>query len=219
MRVLVVDDEPGVRDSVSNALRLSGLDVAVAEDGFAALDLVRADPPDAIVLDVMMPDLDGLETCRALRAEGHRMPVLMVTARDSARHRTAGLAAGADDYLVKPFALPDLVARLRALLRRPAPAGGLTLIPTDQLLASEDRQAVLSAIEYRLVEAFLDHPGLVLGKSALFEHVWHYDFGGASAILDPYLDSLAAKLATLGWRLVAAPEGYELRALPANTKP
>jgi two-component system response regulator MprA len=213
VRILVVDDEPGVRESVSGALRLAGLDVTVAEDGFAALDLVRADPPDAIVLDVMMPDLDGLETCRALRAEGHRMPVLMVTARDSARHRTAGLTAGADDYLVKPFTLPELIARLRSLLRHPGRTDGLTLSPTGQVLASDDRRAALSTIEYRLVEAFLDHPGLVLGKAALFEHVWSYDFGGGSAVLDPYLDSLAGKLTALGWCLVAAPEGYELRAL------
>jgi two-component system response regulator MprA len=212
MRVLVVDDEPGVRDSVSSALRLAGLDVVVAEDGFAALDLVRADPPDAIVLDVMLPRLDGIDTCRTLRAEGHRLPILMLTARDGARQRTAGLTAGADDYLVKPFTLPELIARVRALLRRPGPSSGLTLNPTGQLLASDGRRALLGAIEYRLAEAFLDHPGLALGKAALFEHVWHYDFGGASAILDPYLDSLAGKLAALGWGLVTVPQGYALRA-------
>ncbi|GAA1795379.1 response regulator transcription factor [Planosporangium flavigriseum] len=214
MRVLVVDDEPSVREMVSRALRLAGLDVATAEDGSAALDLVRVDPPDAIVLDVMMPRMDGIETCCALRAEGHGVPVLMMTARDSAPYRVAGLAAGADDYLVKPFALPDLIARVRALLRRPAPSAALALDPTGQLLMSNGRRATLNTIEYRLAEAFLDHPGLVLGKAALFEHVWHYDFGGASTILDPYLDSLDSKLAALGWRLVTAPEGYELRALP-----
>jgi two-component system response regulator MprA len=214
MRVLVVDDEPGVRESVSSALRFAGHEVSVADDGVTALDLVRADPPDVIVLDVMMPRMDGLETCRTLRAEGHRLPVLMLTALDGTQSRTAGLAAGADDYLVKPFALPELLARLQALLHRPDPADGLTLNPTGRLLASDDRHATLSTIEYRLVEAFLDHPGLVLGKAALFEHVWNYDFGGESTVLDPYLDSLAGKLTALGWRLVTAPEGYELRALP-----
>jgi two-component system response regulator MprA len=215
MRVLVVDDEPGVRESVSSALRLAGHEVSVAEDGFTALDLARADPPDAILLDVMMPRMDGIDTCRTLRAEGHRLPILMMTARHSAEHRAAGLTAGADDYLVKPFRLPELIARLRALLRHPGPAGGLTLNPTGQLLASDGRQATLTAIESRLVEAFLAHPGLVLGKAALFEHVWSYDFGGGSTVLDPYLGSLAGKLTALGWCLVAAPEGYELRAPPA----
>jgi two-component system response regulator MprA len=214
MRVLVVDDEPGVRESVSSALRFAGHEVSVADDGVIALDLVRADPPDVIVLDVMMPRMDGLETCRTLRAEGHRLPVLMLTARDGAQNRTAGLAAGADDYLVKPFALPELLTRLRALVRQPDPVGDLTLRPDGRLAAGDGRETGLSAIEYRIVEAFLDRPGAALAKAALFQHVWNYDFGGGSTVLDPYLTSLAAKLTALGWCLVAAAEGYELRALP-----
>jgi two-component system response regulator MprA len=214
MRVLVVDDEPGVRESVSSALRFAGHEVSVADDGITALDLVRADPPDVIVLDVMMPRMDGLETCRTLRAEGHRLPVLMLTARDGTQNRAAGLAAGADDYLVKPFALPELLARLRALVRQPDPVGDLTLRPAGRLAAGDGRETALSAIEYRIVEAFLDHPGAALAKAAIFQHVWNYDFGGRSAVLDPYLNSLAAKLTALGWGLVTAPEGYELRALP-----
>ncbi|NJC71698.1 response regulator transcription factor [Planosporangium thailandense] len=224
MRILVVDDEPGVRESVSRGLGLAGFDVRTAPDGAAALDLVRdavahGEPPDAVVLDVMMPGMDGIETCRALRAEGHRMPVLMMTARDSGWLRSAGLRAGADDYLVKPVPLPELTAHLRALLPGPGPAGGLTLGPGGRLLAGDGREITLSSIEYRLAEAFLDHRDAPLGKAALFEHVWHYDFGGGSKVLDPYLESLAAKLATVGWCLVAAPDGYRVIRAERTAQP
>jgi two-component system, OmpR family, response regulator MprA len=210
VRVLVVDDEPGVRETVSRALLLDGYEVSVADNGMTALDLVRTERPDAIVIDVMMPRMDGLETCRALRAEGHRLPVLMLTARDSAPDRDAGFIAGADDYLTKPFALRELVSRLGALIRRAPQTGGLELHPGNRLLGRGGREIALNPTEYRIVTAFLDHPGRPLRRAALLEHVWGYDFGGGSGILDPYLASLTRKLATLGCRLASTPEGYLL---------
>jgi two-component system response regulator MprA len=208
MRVLVVDDEPGVRESVSGALRFAGYEVSVAENGLAALDLVRLERPDAIVLDLMMPRMDGLETCRTLRAEGHRLPVLMLTARDGAPDRAAGLTAGADDYLVKPFALPELLARLRALMTLSPLVDGLSLHAATRVLTREGRAVTLSPTECRVVAAFLDHPSRPLNRDALFEYVWGYDFGGGSPILDPYLTSLDRKLTALGYRLAATPDGY-----------
>jgi two-component system response regulator MprA len=210
MHVLVVDDEAGVRETLSRALLLDGYQVSVADDGLSALDLVRTERLDAIVIDVMMPRMDGLETCRLLRAEGHRLPVLMLTALDSAPDRAAGLTAGADDYLAKPFSLRELLARLGALLRRPAPVDGLTLHPAGRLLRRDRREVTLSPTEYRIVAAFLDSPGQPLGRTALFEHVWGYDFGG-SAILDTYLASLGRKLAALGCRLTLDGDGLILR--------
>jgi two-component system response regulator MprA len=210
MRVLVVDDEPGVRESVSGALRFAGYEVSVADNGLAALDLVRTEPLDALVLDLMMPRMDGLETCRTLRAEGHRLPVLMLTARDSAPDRAAGLTAGADDYLVKPFALPELLDRLHALIR-PAGRDGLDLHPVSRALSRDGDQVTLSPTEYRIMATFLEHPGLPLTREDLFEHVWGYDFGGGSLILDPYLTLLDRKLGSLGCGLSATPDGYQLK--------
>jgi two-component system response regulator MprA len=208
MRVLVVDDEAGVRDTVSHALRLAGYDVSTAGDGVTALDLVRVEHPDALVLDVMMPRMDGFETCRVLRAEGHRLPVLLVTAHDSDRDRAAGLTAGADDYLVKPFALQELVTRLRSLFRRPATATGPVLHPAERQLAHGGARVTLSTAEYRIVEALLhDAP---LHASALYEHVWGYDFGGNAALLEPYLASLARKVAAVGCQLASDADGYRL---------
>jgi two-component system response regulator MprA len=213
VRVLVVDDEPGVRESVSGALRFAGYDVSVADDGVAALDLVRTEHPDAMVLDLMMPRMDGLATCRALRAEGHRLPVIMITARDSERDRDAGLTAGADDYLVKPFAVGELVARLRALVRRASPGGlsgglpgGLALRAAGRLLIREARRVTLSPTEYRIVEALLERP---VSRAALLDRVWGYDFGG-SAVLEAYLGSVARKLEALGCGLAGSPDGWRI---------
>jgi DNA-binding response OmpR family regulator len=210
MRVLVVDDEAGVRETVSRALLLDGYEVSVADNGMTALDLVRTERPDAIVIDVMMPRMDGLETCRVLRAEGHRLPVLMLTARDSAPDRAAGFTAGADDYLTKPFALRELLTRLGALIRRAPQVDGLQLHPGSRLLSRGGQEVALNPTEYRVVTAFLDHPDRPLRRAALYEHVWGYDFGGGSGILDPYLASLSRKLATLGCRLAATPDGLLL---------
>jgi two-component system response regulator MprA len=210
MRVLVVDGEPGARESVSGALRFAGYEVSVAGDGVAALNLVRVEHPDAVVLDLMMPHMDGLETCRMLRAEGHQLPVLMLAARDSTPDRSAGVIAGVDDYLMKPFALTELLARLQALVRRPPPANGLTLHPAGRLLRRAGREVALNPTECRIAAALLANPGRPLGRVGLLQHVWGYDFGGGSAILDPYLASLDRKLAMLGCRLAHTRDGYVL---------
>ena len=199
MKVLVVDDEPGVRAALQRALTLERHDVRLAEDGQVALDTLAEGTVDAIVLDVMMPRVDGLEVCRRLRAAGDRTPVLMLTARDAIDDRVDGLDAGADDYLVKPFALRELNARLRALLRR-VDAGGPTLAFADLVLdrsAHEvrrgDRPIELSKTEFALLETFLEHPRQVLTRSALFERVWGYDFGATSNALGVYIGYLRRK--------------------------
>jgi two-component system response regulator MprA len=208
VRILVVDDEAAVRDSLSRTLRFEGYEVAVADDGVAALDEVRRQEPDAVVLDVMMPRLDGLETCRRLRAEGQLLPVLMLTARDSVGDRVAGLDAGADDYLIKPFALQELLARLRALLRRSlvsAPAAtdllrfaDLTLNPDTREVYRGDREVRLTRTEFAILEAFLRHPRQVLTRPVLFDQVWGYDFGETSNSLHVYLGYLRRKLEAEG---------------------
>jgi two-component system, OmpR family, response regulator MprA len=199
MKVLVVDDEPGVRAALQRALTLERHDVRLAEDGQVALDTLAEGTVDAIVLDVMMPRVDGLEVCRRLRAAGDRTPVLMLTARDAIDDRVDGLDAGADDYLVKPFALRELNARLRALLRR-VDIGGPTLAFADLVLdrsAHEvrrgDRPIELSKTEFALLETFLEHPRQVLTRSVLFERVWGYDFGATSNALGVYIGYLRRK--------------------------
>jgi two-component system response regulator MprA len=195
----VVDDEPGVRSALQRALTLERHDVRLAEDGQVALDTLAEGTVDAIVLDVMMPRVDGLEVCRRLRAAGDRTPVLMLTARDAIDDRVDGLDAGADDYLVKPFALRELNARLRALLRR-VDAGGPTLAFADLVLdrsAHEvrrgERPIELSKTEFALLETFLEHPRQVLTRSVLFERVWGYDFGATSNALGVYIGYLRRK--------------------------
>jgi two-component system response regulator MprA len=210
MRVLVVDDDSAVRDSLARTLRFEGHEVETAGDGRAALDAVRTREPDAVILDVSMPVLDGLETCRQLRAGGVLVPVLMLTARDSVGDRVGGLDAGADDYLVKPFALQELLARLRALMRRsliatPAPAtpetadGQLTFAdvrmdPRTREVWRGDRPLRLTRTEFGILEAFLRHPRQVLTRTNLFEQVWGYDFGDGSNSIHVYLGYLRRKL-------------------------
>jgi two-component system response regulator MprA len=199
MKVLVVDDEPSVRSALQRALALERYEVSVAEDGQQALDTLAEGVVDAIVLDVMMPRIDGLEVCRRLRAAGDRTPVLMLTARDAIDDRVDGLDVGADDYLVKPFALRELNARLRALLRRVEP-GGPTLAFGDLVLdmsAHEvrrgSRKIELSRTEFSLLQLFLEHPRQVLTRSVLFERVWGYDFGATSNALGVYIGYLRRK--------------------------
>jgi two-component system response regulator MprA len=224
MRVLVVDDELAVRNSLSRALNLERYDVDLAQDGQEALDRVAAARYDAIVLDVSMPLLDGLEACRRMRAAGDRTPVLMLTARDSVDDRVAGLDAGADDYLVKPFALRELQARLRALLRRvDGPAdelrfGDLRLEPSTRDVWRGDRRLELSRTEYALLELFLRHPRQVLERSTVFEQVWGYDFGATSNVLGVYMGYLRRKTEAVGEpRLLHTVRGvgYILREEPA----
>jgi len=202
MRILVVDDEHAVRDALRRALRIDGYDVQIAPDGEAALGLVHDGRPDAIVLDVLMPGMDGLGLCRRLRAEGDRTPVLMLTARDAVGDRVLGLDAGADDYLVKPFALEELQARLRALLRRNAteePGGalafaGVSLDQGSHEVHRDGRPIELTRTEYLLLELFLRNPRQVLERGMIFERVWGYDFGPSSNSLEVYVGYLRRKL-------------------------
>jgi two-component system response regulator MprA len=202
MKVLVVDDEPALRAALERALRLEGHEVALAEDGERALDRVVHGGLDAVVLDVAMPGIDGLEVCRRMRAAGDRTPVLMLTARDAIDDRVAGLDAGADDYLVKPFALRELQARLRALLRRADPAAGAHVLTYDDLtmnvaaheVTRGDRRIELTRTEFSLLRLFLEHPEQVLGRSQIFERVWGYDFGATSNTLGVYVGYLRRKI-------------------------
>jgi two-component system, OmpR family, response regulator MprA len=202
-RVLIVDDEPAVRAALDRALRLDGYDVELAADGREALDRLADLRLDAVVLDVAMPGIDGLQVCRRLRDAGDRTPVLMLTARDAVDDRVAGLDAGADDYLVKPFALKELKARLRALLRRaesPDAADGSVLRFADLTLdrgaweaSRGPRRLELSRTEFQLLALFLEHPRQVLTRSQIFERVWGYDFGSSSNSLGVYMGYLRRK--------------------------
>ncbi len=224
MRVLVVDDELAVRTSLQRALGLERYEVDLAQDGRAALERVATARYDAVVLDVSMPLLDGFEACRRMRAAGDRTPVLMLTARDAVDDRVAGLDAGADDYLVKPFALRELQARLRALLRRiDGPTdelrfGDLRLEPATRDVWRGDRRMELSRTEYALLELFLRHPRQVLERSTVFEQVWGYDFGATSNVLGVYMGYLRRKTEAGGEaRLLHTVRGvgYILREDPA----
>jgi two-component system response regulator MprA len=203
MRILVVDDERAVRESLRRALTLEGYQVDLAVDGEEALLHLRSggSRPDAVVLDVLMPGLNGLDVCRTLRRAGDRVPVLMLTARDQVDDRVAGLDAGADDYLVKPFALEELHARLRALLRRSsngAPGDVLSfadveLDPRAHEVRRGGEEIELTRTEFALLELFLRNPRQVLTRSIIFERVWGYDFGYASNSLDVYIGYLRRK--------------------------
>jgi two-component system, OmpR family, response regulator MprA len=201
MRILVVDDEPAVREAIERALRLEGYEVALAADGHEALERIDQRPPDALVLDLLMPRVDGLELCRQLRHSGDRTPVLMLTARDAVADRVTGLDAGADDYLVKPFALDELLARIRALLRRSEPGGrreplrfaDLELDPVSFEVRRGERAIELTRTEFLLLELFLRHPRQVLTRSIIFENVWGYDFGPRSNSLEVYMGYLRRK--------------------------
>ena len=222
-QILVVDDEAAVRESLRRALALEGYEVELAADG--AEVLYRLDigevQPDAIVLDVLMPNVDGLETARRLRGAGNRIPILMLTARDEVEARVAGLDAGADDYVVKPFALAELLARLRALLRRTTNGSGETLHFADLALDPATREVrrdgesiELTRTEFSLLELFMLNPRQVLTRSLIFERVWGYDFGLSSNSLDVYIGYLRRKTETGGRpRLIQTVRGvgYALR--------
>src|ERR1700730_8707291 len=188
MTALVVDDDPAVSGALNRALRLEGYDVSLAVDGPQALEEIAVRPPDAVILDIGLPTIDGLEVCRRLRAAENDTPVLMLTARDAINDRVQGLDVGADDYLVKPFALRQLQARLRALLRRAGDGtdgetlryGDLVLDPVAHEVRRGDRLIELSRTEFLLLELFMQHPRQVLTRSTIFERVWGYDFGPTS---------------------------------------
>jgi two-component system response regulator MprA len=204
VKLLVVDDERAVRESLRRALELEGYDIELAADGSEALSALEEEEPqpDAVILDVLMPGVDGLEVCRRLRAAGNRVPVLMLTARDEVENRVAGLDAGADDYVTKPFALEELLARVRALLRRTTNGDGggevLGFADVELDLGTRDvrrggRQIDLTRTEFALLELFLRNPRQVLTRSIIFERVWGYDFGFASNSLDVYIGYLRRK--------------------------
>lgn len=202
MRILVVDDEPAVRDAVQRALKLDNYDVETAADGAEALKSLTVSAPDLMVLDLLMPKIDGLEVCRRLRAAGDSTPILMLTARDSVENRVEGLDAGADDYLVKPFALDELLARVRALLRRSSPNGGdqlakfadVTLDPVSREVTRGDRRIELTRTEFLLLELFLSNPRRVLSREIILDRVWGFDFGPESNSLEVYIGYLRKKL-------------------------
>ncbi|HEU4972142.1 MAG TPA: response regulator transcription factor [Gaiellaceae bacterium] len=202
MRILVVDDERAVRESLRRALELEGYQVELAEDGEVALQRVAGPAaPDAVILDVLMPGIDGLEVCRRLRADDNPVPVLMLTARAEVDSRVAGLDAGADDYLPKPFALAELLARLRALLRRAVNGDAADVLRFSDLeldlgtreVRRGDAAIDLTRTEFALLELFLRNPRQVLTRSIIFERVWGYDFGPTSNSLDVYIGYLRRK--------------------------
>jgi two-component system, OmpR family, response regulator MprA len=210
-RVLVVDDDRAIRESLVRALELEGYDVVAVVDGVEALTCARRDAFDALVVDVMMPGVDGLAVCRVLRAEGDRTPVLMLTARVETPDRVAGLDAGADDYLPKPFELDELFARLRALLRRAAPAQGdgtragavlqiasLRVDPAARRAWWTDEELQLSKTEFDLLELMVRNEGIVLDHTTVYQRIWGYDFGADSKNLAVYVGYLRRKLACAG---------------------
>ncbi|MBB5914634.1 two-component system response regulator MprA [Nocardia transvalensis] len=228
MRILVVDDDRAVRESLRRSLTFNGYSVELAVDGVDALDKVGAQRPDALVLDVMMPRLDGLEVCRRLRSTGDDLPILVLTARDSVSERVAGLDAGADDYLPKPFALEELLARLRALLRRTTADAAadsseamrfadLSLDPVTREVARGERSISLTRTEFSLLEMLMANPRRVLTRSRILEEVWGYDFPTSGNALEVYIGYLRRKTEAEGEpRLIHTVRGvgYVLRETP-----
>jgi two-component system, OmpR family, response regulator MprA len=206
MNVLVVDDDYAIRESLDRSLRANGYDVELANDGTEALQAIDGAPFDVVVLDVLMPGRSGIDVCRTLRAAGNRVPILILTARDTVSDRVAGLEAGADDYLVKPFALEELIARLRALVRRTtADAGEAVLRFADLTLDRQSlevqrggRQIELPRMQLLLLELFMLNPRHVLPRALVYERVWGYDFGGSSNSLDVHLSQLRRRLEDAG---------------------
>jgi len=220
-RVLVVDDEPSIVDAVATSLRYEGFEVDEASTGRAALAAIQERAPDLVVLDVMLPDLDGLEVTRRLRADGIKVPVLLLTAKDSVDDRVAGLTIGGDDYVTKPFALSEVIARARAILRRTQVGIGGELLAFADVEMDEaahevrrDGQPVpLTATEFNLLRFFLLNPRRVLSKAQILDYVWHYDFGGDANVVETYVSYLRKKLEKHGPPLIHTIRlvGYALR--------
>ena len=201
-KILLVEDEQAIARFISRGLQREGYSVVVANDGETGLEMAFGELPDLIILDVMLPDIDGLSICRQLREAEMQTPVLMLTAKDAIPDRVAGLEAGADDYLVKPFAFEELLARLKALRRRKAPIEteaplmftDLTLDPGTRMAKRNERIIELTAKEYDLLELFMRHPNQVLTRDQIYERIWGYDFGGESNIIEVYIRYLRSKL-------------------------
>ncbi len=200
-RILFAEDDPGVREALARALRFEGYDVQTASDGGEALELVGENPPDVLVLDVMMPFVDGLSVCRRVREKYRQLPILMLTARHEISDRVAGLDAGADDYLAKPFALDELLARIRALLRRTTASGneqsisaaGLFLDPARRIATRDGADLDLTKTEFDLLDLLMTNVGIVLSRDVLYERIWGFDFETSSKSLDVYIGYLRRK--------------------------
>ena len=227
VRILVVDDDRAVLESLRRSLSFNGYTVDLAEDGVEALEAINNERPDALVLDVMMPRLDGLEVCRQLRSTGDDLPILVLTARDSVSERVSGLDAGADDYLPKPFALEELLARLRALLRRTGPEDAsegaimtfadLMLDPSTREVHRGNRSISLTRTEFSLLEMLIANPRRVLTRSRILEEVWGFDFPTSGNALEVYVGYLRRKTEAEGEpRLIHTVRGvgYVLRETP-----
>ena len=220
-RLLLVDDEDNLRSMLDAALSHLGFDVVAVASGRAALDAAVSERPDLIVLDVMLPDLDGFEVCRRLRADGVKTPVLFLTARDGTEDKVRGLTLGGDDYLVKPFSLEELVARAQAVLRRVGTTGAETALRCADLEMDDESHRVhragaevkLSPTEYNLLRYLLVNQGRVVSKSQILDHVWHYDFGGDGGVVETYIGYLRRKVDTTEPRLIHTIRGigYTLR--------
>lgn len=226
--VLVVDDEASILDAVGTALRYEGFAVTEARSGRDALARAQEQPPDLIVLDVMLPNLDGFEVTRRLRADGLFVPVLFLTARDSLEDKREGFGAGGDDYVVKPFSLAEIVMRVRAILQRTGPVSDVSadrLHFADVVMDTGTREVrragttvELTATEFNLLRYFLLNPRQVLSKAQILDFVWHYDFGGNSNVLETYISYLRKKLHALGPPLIHTVRlvGYVLREVPSG---
>ncbi|MDQ1708999.1 MAG: two-component system, OmpR family, response regulator [Frankiaceae bacterium] len=222
-RLLVVDDEPNIVELLSASLRYAGFEVQTAQTGAEALRVARSFRPDLLVLDVMMPDMDGFDVVRRLSGEGARIPVLFLTARDATEDKVTGLTLGGDDYVTKPFSLEEVIARIRAVIRRTSGAAA----PTSARLQFADIEldddthevwkagalVVLSPTEFKLLRYFMHNPGRVLSKTQILDHVWHYDFGGEANVVESYVSYLRRKIDTTEPRLLHTLRGvgYVLR--------
>lgn len=223
-RLLVVDDEPNIVELLSASLRFAGFEVATATNGQEALTVARSFRPDLALLDVMLPGMDGFELLRRLRGEGARLPVVFLTARDDTQDKVTGLTLGGDDYVTKPFSLDEVLARIRAVLRRTdsaaASSPGPRLVFGDLELDEETHEVwkagelvTLSPTEFKLLRYFMEHPGKVLSKPQILDHVWHYDFGGDANVVESYVSYLRRKIDTTEPRMLHTLRGvgYVLR--------
>jgi two-component system, OmpR family, response regulator len=225
-RILVVDDEPSIVDALSSVLRYEGFDVQEATDGRSALAAAEQSAPDLIVLDVMLPDVDGMEITRRLRSGGFKLPILFLTARTGVDDRIAGLSVGADDYVTKPFSLGEVVARIRAILRRTnAGESGDNRLRFEDLMLDEDTHEVwrngqpitLTATEFNLLRYFMRNPRHVLSKAQILDNVWHYDFGGDPNVVETYVSYLRKKLDVHGPSLIHTVRGVGYALRPPRT--
>ena len=210
-RVLVVDDEPSIVDAVATSLSYEGFEVTTASNGRKALSMAQENPPDIMILDIMLPDLDGLEVTRRLRQDGIRVPVLFLTAKDALEDKVHGLTVGGDDYVTKPFSLSEVIARVKAILRRVSPDQVSTShYEFADLALDEDTHEVrragipiqLTATEFSLLRFFMLNPKRVLSKAQILDHVWHYDFGGDASVVETYVSYLRKKLDKYGPPLI-----------------